>query len=162
MITELLSFDWSSLYSTLATISALLGGAGTLIGCLKAKDWKGAFNALNDLMNPFKPQTEEQTAVMAKIEPETYTMTDDAIYSMWQELVKGRANLTLDALQQTVKWAESGNVEYVIVTHDNDGKGETEPDYAFVSYGNYTVTTPAEIEKLSIQHGGLKKFYIGC
>ena len=136
MLENLSQIDWSTITQAISGIIAGAGTIGTIIGCLKAKDWKGAFAALQDLMNPYVPQTEEQTKLIesGKVNADTWKMDETEVKRIHEGLKAIAANISIDALKAVISQAEKDNqVEYAIRCCRNE-KPETYPTVC-VSYG---------------------------
>lgn len=122
------------------------------------------FDALNDLMDETVPMDDAQQALLDndKVKPTTYVMNDGVLRDLYQSVKAGKAQITFDALERTIRSAEEKKyVEYIIVTYDHDGKEETESPNAFISYGKVEkLGTMEEMRLLSLEHKGVPELHV--
>lgn len=105
---------------------------------LRAKQAEADLKTYDDLMNPYVPQTEEQTALIlsGKVSDGTWRMSNENFERMYRELTESGAVINKNGLRWVVDEMErKGQVEYGISCEDHDRNANTECMWAFVSYG---------------------------
>jgi len=108
------------------------------------------YQALDDLMNPYVEQTEEQTALIeaGAVSDAAWKMSIDTVEELSKRLTAAGGLASINVVKAVVNQAEKDKqVEYAILCTPAEGTGKTIDEYpaAFISYG-----TIAKIDKWGV------------
>lgn len=109
---------------------------------------------LDDLMNPYVEQTDEQTQLIAdgKVSPVTWQMNLDTIEELSRRLIAAGGRASINVVRAVVQQAQGNlDVEYAVMATPTETKDVDEYPAAFISYGTIALVDKWAVVKAVAQ-----------